>query len=74
MSAVALCREQETERLAKVLSHPQYQADPIAAITNHLSTTLPPPRAPPRPAADPKQRRKEKKQRQRQARAGAMAE
>lgn len=31
----------ETQRLQRVLAHPAYQADPIAAITNHLRSTLP---------------------------------
>lgn len=31
----------ETQRLQQVLQHPTYQADPILAITNHLTATLP---------------------------------
>ena len=27
----------------QVLAHPQFQADPIAAVTSHLQATLPPP-------------------------------
>ncbi|KAF8055334.1 KLHDC4 [Scenedesmus sp. PABB004] len=38
----------EGARLAAVLGHPQYRADPVAAITNHLTATLPPPPAPPK--------------------------
>lgn len=33
--------EKETERLQQVVSHPVYKSDPIAAITNHLSRTIP---------------------------------
>eukprot|EP00879_Flechtneria_rotunda_P017034 GHRR01017838.1.p1 GENE.GHRR01017838.1~~GHRR01017838.1.p1 ORF type:complete len:175 (+),score=66.63 GHRR01017838.1:385-909(+) len=33
----------ETQRLQQVLQHPLYQADPIQAITNHLTNTMPPP-------------------------------
>jgi len=38
----------ETARMAQVLAHPQYRADPLAAITHHLNATLPPP--PPEPS------------------------
>lgn len=33
----------ETERLQRVLHHPQYQSNPLLAIANHLNATLPPP-------------------------------
>ena len=33
---------EETVRLQEVLNHPQYQADPFAAIQSHLEATLPP--------------------------------
>ncbi|XP_024359792.1 uncharacterized protein [Physcomitrium patens] len=33
----------ETKQLAAVLSHPQFKANPFAAIQQHLTTTLPPP-------------------------------
>ncbi|KXZ46853.1 hypothetical protein GPECTOR_40g587 [Gonium pectorale] len=36
---------EESQRLQQVLKHPLYKADPIAAITNHLQHTLPPPPA-----------------------------
>lgn len=40
--------KEEANRLQAVLQHPQYQADPLAAINNHLEATLPPrPRPPP---------------------------
>jgi hypothetical protein len=31
----------EGQRLHRVMAHPAYRADPIAAITNHLMTTMP---------------------------------
>ena len=31
----------ETERLQQVLQHPQFMANPLAAITSHLAATLP---------------------------------
>ena len=34
---------QETVRLQQVLAHPQYQADPFAAIQSQLQATLPAP-------------------------------
>jgi hypothetical protein len=33
--------EKETSRLQQVVSHPVYKLDPIAAITNHLSRSVP---------------------------------
>lgn len=36
-----LCRQLETDRMQQVLAHPQYMANPLAAIKNHLETTLP---------------------------------
>lgn len=39
----APCSAEESSRLQQVLQHPAYVADPIAAITNHLRHTLPPP-------------------------------
>jgi hypothetical protein len=33
--------EKETARLQQVVSHPVYKLDPIAAITNHLSRSVP---------------------------------
>ena len=46
----------------QVLSHPQFQADPISAITHHLTATLPPAPAPetPKPKADPLMRKQQK--------------
>jgi hypothetical protein len=37
----------------QVLAHPQYKANPIAAVMSHLSSTLPAAPEPPKPAADP---------------------
>ena len=36
----------ESQRLAAVVAHPAFQADPLAAISSHLGSTLPAPRAP----------------------------
>lgn len=36
-----LCRQLETDRMQQVLAHPQYMANPLAAIKNHLEATLP---------------------------------
>jgi hypothetical protein len=48
---------------SQVLAHPQYQANPIAAITNHLATTLPPPPELPKPVPDPVLRKQQKARR-----------
>ena len=56
-----LCSNEESERLQQVLKHPQFQADPIAAIASHLQATMPPPPAPPRPQMDARQKRQQKK-------------
>ena len=68
-------REQEAARLHQVLHHPQFLADPLAAVRNHLSATLPAaPAAPPRPKAPgAKLPRSEKKRRQKANRAAAAA-
>jgi hypothetical protein len=39
---VIRCRAKESGRLQAVLASPQFQADPIAAVTKHLEATLPP--------------------------------
>jgi hypothetical protein len=61
----------ERERLQAVLAHPQFIADPIAAISKHLEATMPPPPLPSGSArgavmseAEAKQRRRDKKKRQ----------
>ena len=64
----------ETERLQQVLQHPQFMANPLAAITSHLAATLP---AAPQPAShqqlkDAATLRREKKKR-RKERAAAEA-
>ena len=38
----SLILEKETDRVQLVVAHPTYKKDPIAAITNHLATILPP--------------------------------
>ena len=62
----AACRDRETERLQQVLVHPQFAADPVAAVTAHLAATLPPPPPAPKPAR--KQQPGSRKARQRAAR------
>jgi len=67
--------EVETGRLQQVLAHPQFQANPLAAITSHLAATLP--AAPPKPLPKGQQKdaamlRREKKKR-RKERAAAEA-
>ena len=44
-----------------VLSHPEFKSNPILAITQHLTATMPPPPEPKVSEVDEKQRRKEKK-------------
>ena len=46
--------------MSQVLAHPQYRSDPIAAITSHLSATLPPPPEAPKPKLDPIMRKQQK--------------
>ena len=38
--------DSESQRLAAVVAHPTFQADPLAAIASHLGSTLPPPPPP----------------------------
>jgi len=62
---------------AQVLAHPQFAADPIAAVSNHLAATLPPAPAPAAAPADPARRKQQKqaaKQRRRERRAAGMVE
>lgn len=67
--------EVEAPRLQAVLAHPQFQANPLAAVASHLAATLPPP--PPKPAARGAAkdaatlRREKKKRRKERARAEA---
>ena len=55
------CRNQESERMQQVLSHPQFQADPLAAIASHLEATLPPPPPPLKPKMTAQQKKMQKK-------------
>lgn len=67
--------EVETQRLQQVLAHPQFVANPLAAITSHLAATLPaaPTKAPAGPSKDAATLKRDKKKR-RKARAAAAAE
>ena len=49
--------------IVQVLSHPQFQADPISAITHHLTANLPPAPEAPKPKADPLMRKQQKARR-----------
>lgn len=53
-------RKNESKRLEQVLQHPQFIADPLAAITRHLQSTLPEPAS--KKHVDIKGNRKLKKQ------------
>ncbi len=59
-----LCSDREAVRLEQVLQHPQFVADPFAAITAHLEATMPP--KPPPPRAPPGKSGPGSKQRKRQ--------
>lgn len=65
----------EMQRLQQVLQHPQFVANPLAAVTSHLAATLP--AAPPPPstqaAKDPAQLRREKKKRRKERAAAGRA-
>jgi len=63
------CSKDESERIKQVLQHPEFQKDPLAAITSHLSASLPPPPLEV-PIKDNKQRKFEKKRRARLAKIG----
>ena len=43
MKARERIAKEETARMLQVCDHPQFQSDPLAALTSHLSATLPPP-------------------------------
>eukprot|EP00877_Chromochloris_zofingiensis_P009667 jgi/Chrzof1/4954/Cz15g06060.t1 len=62
LKARALIAAKETARLHQVLEHPEFKANPIQAITNHLASTLPPPPAAPQ---QNRQQSKHKKKKQR---------
>jgi hypothetical protein len=55
------CRTDETKQLAAVLAHPQFKANPFAAIQQHLATTIPAPTAEPAAKAPVKAGSKKKK-------------
>lgn len=61
----------ESQRLQQVLAHPSFQADPVAAITNHLTATLPPAPAPRRGGAKQQQAGGKKAKARKQQRGGA---
>ena len=73
--ARARVAEVEAPRLQQVLAHPQFQANPLAAVASHLAATLPPPPPPPAARQAPKDaaaaRREKKKRRRERARAEA---
>ncbi|PRW20857.1 ribosome biogenesis slx9-like isoform X1 [Chlorella sorokiniana] len=60
--------EVETQRLQAVLQHPQFQANPLAAVASHLAATLPaaPLPAAKGPAKDAATLRREKKKRRKE--------
>lgn len=70
--------EVETQRLQAVLAHPQFLANPLAAVASHLAATLP--AAPPPPSARPQKdaatlrREKKKRRRERAREAAAMGD
>ena len=51
----------ESARMAAVLAHPDYRADPLAAIARHLEATAPPPPPPPPQARGGRAARNKKK-------------
>lgn len=58
------CRTNETKQLAAVLSHPQFKANPFAAIQQHLAITIPVPTPEPivkAPAKAGSEKKKKKK-------------
>lgn len=55
------CSQVETTRMQQVLAHPDFQANPLAAIRNHLAATLPEP-APVKPQSKHKQQPRRPKQ------------
>lgn len=66
----------EAPRLQQVLQHPQFKANPLAAVASHLAATLP--AAPPPPpsrqqAKDAATLRREKKKRRKERAAAAAA-
>ncbi|KAK9839430.1 hypothetical protein WJX81_001709 [Elliptochloris bilobata] len=64
----------ETQRLRQVHAHPQFRADPIAAVASHLAATLPPAPAPPKAPADPAKRRQQRQLQKQRRKERRMAE
>ena len=69
----------ETQRLQQVLAHPQFQANPLAAVASHLAATLPavPPPPPTKQQLQGKaaaRRDKKKRRRERAREAAAMGD
>ena len=61
---ILMCISRATRNpLLQVLAHPQYRADPIAAITTHLSSKLPMAPEPPKQKADPQRIKQQKARR-----------
>lgn len=61
----------ETRRMQQVLAHPDFQANPLAAIRNHLAATLPEP-APAKPQSKNKQQPRRPKQKKPKSQAAMM--
>ncbi|DBA84143.1 TPA: hypothetical protein ACH3X1_006616 [Trebouxia sp. C0004] len=61
----------ETTRMQQVLAHPDFQANPLAAIRNHLAATLPEP-APVKPQSKHKQQPRRPKQKKPKSEAAMM--
>lgn len=63
LNSALTCRQVETQRMQQVLAHPDFQANPLAAIKSHLAATLPDPvpaKVQPR-LKTPQQRRQQKR-------------
>ena len=65
------CSQVETRRMQQVLAHPDFQANPLAAIRNHLAATLPEP-APAKPQSRNKQQPRRPKQKMPKSEAAMM--
>ena len=63
----------ETKRMIQVLDHPQFQANPLAALTSHLTATLPPPPERTEVVKNDRQRMDKRTKRARRAAAAAVA-
>jgi len=65
------CSQVETTRMQQVLAHPDFQANPLAAIRSHLAATLPEP-APVKPQTKHKQQPRRPKQKKPKSEAAMM--